>query len=207
MSNIKDTFRDLANLFGLSDKEADELFKSFTYKEKVNGKTIVDIENGIDKLKKSHKKAALENTCVSKEDCSAKRASEKPKTYSTTSTAFDKPLDGKVPETYNEEFTPKTFTSTSTAYDEDIPKKKLWEDCGKLSESVCKSRTGFYSMRHFVKGTPINENTDLCFETQDDQYVYPGITNEQLLTVVKDRFKDYPMVAYYLQKIENELNK
>lgn len=47
--------RDFGSLFDLQEKDYADLLKNTTIKIKENGKTLVDIENGIDKLNESLK--------------------------------------------------------------------------------------------------------------------------------------------------------
>ena len=80
-NNMIDIMKELADILGINDNNLNDLFKDGTIKVSHNGKPIIDIENGVDKL-------APKN--VSKEVCE-----KVPKKESNVSVTTDKPYTCK----------------------------------------------------------------------------------------------------------------
>ena len=61
--NMMDIMRELADILGINDNELKEVFKNGTLKASYNGKPVIDVENGVDKLAtKDESKKVCEKT-------------------------------------------------------------------------------------------------------------------------------------------------
>ena len=49
-NNMMDIMKEVADILGINDNNLNDLFKDGTIKVSYNGKPIIDIENGVDKL-------------------------------------------------------------------------------------------------------------------------------------------------------------
>ena len=61
--NMMDIMKELADILGINDDELKEVFKNGTLKASYNGKPVIDVENGVDKLAtKDESKKVCEKT-------------------------------------------------------------------------------------------------------------------------------------------------
>lgn len=170
--------RDFGSLFDLQEKDYADLLKNTTIKVKENGKTLVDIENGVDKLNGKQK----ETTSAKLKNCDY----EQSRTSTTSSEAFC-----KTPKKSYEE--PKTvvtsaFRSTDPKTD-DISSRPCW-----LRDDVLGINQQTYALFKNVGDMLVDcDPITLRFthETSEGRWA-PGITENQLVAVLYERFKDDP---------------
>ena len=189
--------RDFGSLFDLQEKDYADLLKNTTIKIKENGKTLVDIENGIDKLNESLKET--------NSDKPKKKSSVWDKWTSTYSEPklkncdYEQNRNSTVEPTALAKEPKKTYEAPKTvvtpAFESTNPKtenvttKPYW-----LRDDVLSVNLQTYALfvnvgDKLVDCDPITLR--FTHKTNDDRWA-PGITENQLVSILYERFKDDP---------------
>ena len=170
-NNMMDIMKEFADILGINDNNLNDLFKDGTFKVSHNGKPIIDIENGVDKL-------------TSKEE--SKEVYEKvPKKESNVSAAADKLYTCKAQSC--------TCPETTVTYN------NTW-----LNKSLLMVNPEEFIIVDEVAGYPLAESqTEITFAHKTPNGWVPGITDNQLLAILCERFKKDPKKVTILKTLMN----
>ena len=170
-NNMIDIMKELADIFGINDNNLNDLFKDGTIKVSHNGKPIIDIENGVDKL-------APKNG--SKEVC--EKMSNKESNVSATT---DKPYTCKS----------QSYTCPETT----VTYNNTW-----LNKSLLMVNPEEFIIVDEVAGYPLSDSqTEITFSHKTPNGWVPGITDNQLLAILCERFKKDPKKVTILKALMN----
>ena len=174
-NNMMDIMKELADILGINDNNLNDLFKDGTIKVSHNGKPIIDIENGVDKLapkdesKKVHKKEPNAPTTTSG-SCSSSTVSG-PCTCGTQCVCSDPPVS------YN----------------------NVW-----LNRGLLKVSPNEFIIVNEVDGRSLADSqTEITFAHNTEDGWIPGITDRQLLAILCERFKRNPKKVEILRALMN----
>ena len=168
-NNMIDIMKELADILGINDNNLNDLFKDGTIKVSHNGKPIIDIENGVDKLApKNESKEVYEKV---------------PKKESNVSATTDKPYTCKT-QSYICPETTVTYNNT-------------W-----LNKSLLMVNPEEFIIVDEVAGYPLSDSqTEITFSHKTPNGWVPGITNNQLLAILCERFKKDPKKVTILKAL------
>ena len=170
-NNMMDIMKEVADILGINDNNLNDLFKDGTFKVSHNGKPIIDIENGVDKL-------ASKNG--SKEVC--EKMSNKESNVSATT---DKPYTCKA----------QSYTCPETT----VTDNNTW-----LNKSLLMVNPEEFIIVDEVAGYPLSDSqTEITFSHKTPNGWVPGITDNQLLTILCERFKKDPKKVTILKALMN----
>ena len=165
-----DIMKELADILGVNDNDLKKIIGDGSIKVSHNGKPIIDIENGVDKL------AAKDE---SKKVCEKIHKKE-----------------SNVSSTVN---TPCTCDSQSCPY----PEAKVTYDTW-LNKSLLMVNPEEFIIIDEVAGYPLAESqTEITFSHKTPNGWVPGITNNQLLAILCERFKKDPKKVEILKALMN----
>ena len=163
-NNMMDIMKELADIFGINDNNLNDLFKDGTIKVSHNGKPIIDIENGVDKLvsKEEPKNSCKKSSIQSKEEplCICK-------------------------------------TQSCTCPESTVTCKETW-----LNNDLLMINPEEFIMIDKVAGYPLADSqTEITFSHKTSDGWVPGITNNQLLAILCERFKKDPKKVTVLKAL------
>ena len=160
--NMMDIMKELADILGINDNELKEILENGTIKASCNGKPIIDVENGVDKLAPKKKE--------SKKESYVPPVVEAPCTCKTQSCTCP-----EATVTYND----------------------TW-----LNKSLLMVNPEEFIMIDKVAGYPLADSqTEITFSYKTSDGWVPGITNNQLLTILCERFKKDPKKVTVLKAL------
>ena len=167
---MMDIMKELADILGVNNDDLKKILGNGSIKFSHNGKPIIDIENGVDKL------AAKDE---SKKVCE--------KIYKKES---------NVSSTVN---TPCTCDSQSCTY----PEAKVTYDTW-LNKDLFMATPNNFIIINKVNGYPLaTSQTEITFSHVTENGWVPGITNNQLLAILCERFKKDPKKVEVLKALMN----
>ena len=170
-NNMIDIMKELADILGINDNNLNDLFKDGTIKVSHNGKPIIDIENGVDKL-------APKNG--SKEVCEKMSNKESNVSATTDKSYICKTQSYTCPET--------TVTYNNT-----------W-----LNKNLLMVNPEEFIIVDEVAGYPLSDSqTEITFSHKTPNGWVPGITDNQLLAILCERFKKDPKKVTILKALMN----
>ena len=174
-NNMMDIMKELTEILGINDNDLKNIFEKGTVKASCNGKPIIDIENGVDKLapkdesKKVHKKEPNVSTTTSG-PCSSSTVSG-PCTCGTQCVCSDPPVS------YN----------------------NVW-----LNRGLLKVSPNEFIIVNEVDGRSLADSqTEIVFAHNTEDGWIPGITDRQLLAILCERFKKNPKKVEILRALMN----
>ena len=167
---MMDIIKEIAEIMNLSVDDLKKIVGDGVIKISHNGKPIIDIENGVDKL------AAKDE---SKKVCEKIHKKE-----------------SNVSSTVN---TPCTCDSQSCTY----PEAKVTYDTW-LNKDLLMVNPNTFIVVHEVNGHPLaTSQTEITFSHVTENGWVPGITNNQLLAILCERFKKDPKKVETLKALMN----
>lgn len=141
MNSLVDLFSEI-----FDTKDIEDIFNNSTIKIQRNGTPIVDIENGVDKLKTVVKENEAENKC-------------------SENTCYKGEVDIKNPSEEEFPFIANGITMIGNTY----------------------------LLTNSVDGTPVmNSTTEITFDEETEDGCYIGVTERQLLDLLRYRFRNIP---------------
>ena len=171
--------KELADILGINDDELKEVFKNGTLKASYNGKPVINIENGVDKLAQ---KNVSERIIKKKSNTLPKEEESKKGSY--------------VPPVVD---TPYTCDSQSCT----CPEAKVTYDTW-LNKDLLMVNPNTFIVVHEVNGHPLaTSQTEITFSHVTENGWVPGITNKQLLAILCERFKEEPKKVEILKALMN----
>ena len=166
--------KELTDIFGINNNDLKRIFEKGTIKVSSNGKPIIDIENGVDKL-------ALKNEEPKKEE--PKKEEFKKKHYVSPTVE-----------------TPCTCTTqTCTCPETTITYNDTWLNNGLLMVNPDE----FIVIDEVAGHLLADSQTEITFAHKTENGWTPGITNNQLLTILCERFKKEPKKVEILKILMN----
>ena len=169
-----DIMKELTEILGINDDDLKNIFEKGTVKASCNGKPIIDIENGVDKLapkdesKKVHKKESEEF---------------KKKHYVAPTVE-----------------TPCTCTTQNcTCPETTVTYNDTWLNNGLLMVNPDE----FIVIDEVAGHLLADSQTEITFAHKTGNGWTPGITNNQLLTILCERFKEEPKKVEILKALMN----
>ena len=186
---MKDIFSELCGLLGVSYKDLEDFLKEegVTVQVKENGKPVVDIENGVNKLKKQEDKYCTNTT----------KAEDKKWTSTCSQNTVKEPVKESIKEPVKTVETPvfnsvdlKSTTSADYPTSVELAKGVTLYDGGYFGLQTCVGDK-------FLITDPVFLN--FAKETKDGWC--PGITEDQLLAVLLYRFKNNPKKYELVKKL------
>ena len=164
--NMMDIMKEFAEIMNLSTDDLKKIVGDGIIKVSHNGKPIIDIENGVDKL--------------AQKDVSKK-------------------IIKKKSDTLPKEEAPCTCGSQSCTY----PEAKVTYDTW-LNKDLLMVNPNTFIVVHEVNGHPLaTSQTEITFSHVTENGWVPGITNNQLLTILCERFKEEPKKVEILKALMN----
>ena len=157
-NNIMDMMKEIANILGMSNDDLKKIVGNGTIKVSHNGKPVIDIENGVDKL-------------APKKEEPKKEESKK------------KPYVPPIVET------PCTCKNQScTCPEATVTYNDTW-----LNSRLLMVNPEEFIIMDEVAGYPLADSqTEITFSHKTPDGWVPGITNNQLLAILCERFKKEP---------------
>ena len=170
-----DIMKELADILGINDNNLNDLFKDGTIKVSHNGKPIIDIENGVDKL--------------APKDESKKVHKKEPNTPTTTSgSCQSSTVSG-----------PCTCGTQHVCSDPPVSYNNVW-----LNRGLLKVSPNEFIIVNEVDGRPLADSqTEIVFAHNTEEGWIPGITDKQLLAILCERFKRNPKKVEILRALMN----
>ena len=169
-NNMMDIIKELTDILGINDNDLKKIIGDGSIKVSHNGKPIIDIENGVDKL-------AVKDE--SKKVCEKIHRKE-----------------SNVSSTVN---TPCTCDSQSCTYPE---AKVTYDDW--LNKDIFMATPNNFIIINKVNGYSLaTSQTEITFSHVTENGWVPGITNNQLLAILCERFKKDPKKVETLKALMN----
>ena len=184
-NNMMDIMKELADILGVNNDDLKKILDNGSIKFSHNGKPIIDIENGVDKL-------------APKNDDKKDSAHTEPKTnYAYTvrkkepkEVASSAPCDNKT----------CSCTDTSYKYPEWTTSNNIWLN----NNNILIVNPDEFIIADEVAGYPIfDSQTEITFSHRTPDGWVPGITNNQLLAILCERFKKDPKKVETLKALMN----
>lgn len=171
---MMDIMKEFAEIMNLSTDDLKKIVGDGIIKVSHNGKPIIDIENGVDKL-------ALKKEEPKKEE--PKKEEFKKKHYVSPTVE-----------------TPCTCTTQNcTCPDSSVTYNNVW-----LNKNLLKLNPNDFIIVNEVDGRSLaNSQTEIIFAHKTGNGWTPGITNNQLLTILCERFKEEPKKVEILKALMN----
>lgn len=161
---MMDIMKEFADILGISNDELKKIVGDGSIKVSHNGKPIIDIENGVDKL-------------APKEEC--------------------KDLCKKSPIQSKEESLCTCKTQSCPCSEPTVTCKEIW-----LNNDLLMVNPEEFIMIDKVAGYPLADSqTEITFSHKTSDGWVPGITNNQLLTILCERFKKDPKKVTVLKAL------
>ena len=171
-NNMMDIMKEFAEIMNLSADDLKEIIGDGTIKVVHNGKPVIDIENGVDKL-------ALKKEESKKEE--PKKEEFKKKHYVSPTVK-----------------TPCTCTTQNcTCPETTVTYNDTW-----LNKSLLMVNPEEFIIVDEVAGYPLSDSqTEITFSHKTPNGWVPGITNNQLLAILCERFKKDPRKVTILKAL------
>ena len=170
-NNMMDIMKEFADILGINDNNLNDLFKDGSIKVSYNGKPIIDIENGVDKLAPKNGSKEVREKVSNKE--------------SNISATTDKPYTCKT----------QSYTCPETT----ITYNNTW-----LNKSLLMVNPEEFIIVDEVAGYPLSDSqTEITFSHKTPNGWVPGITDNQLLAILCERFKKDPKKVTLLKTLMN----
>lgn len=170
-NNMMDIMKELADTLGINNDDLKKIFSNGSIKFSHNGKPIIDIENGVDKL-------------APKNDDKKDSAHTEPKEVASSA-----PCDNKT----------CSCTYTSYKYPEWTIPSNIW-----LNNNLLMVNPDEFIIADEVAGYPLfDSQTEITFSHRTPDGWVPGITNNQLLAILCERFKKDPKKVETLKALMN----
>ena len=174
-NNMMDIMKELTEILGINDDDLKNIFEKGTVKASCNGKPIIDIENGVDKL--------------APKDESKKVHKKEPNAPTTTS--------GSCPSSTISG--PCTCGTQSVCSDSPVSYNNVW-----LNRSLLKVSPNEFIIVNEVAGRSLADSqTEIVFAHNTEEGWIPGITDKQLLAILCERFKRNPKKVEILRALMN----
>ena len=172
--NMMDIMKELAEIIGLKADDLKKIIGDGTIKVVRNGKPVIDIENGVDKL-----------TPKKEEPKKEEPKKEEPKKEPYVPPIVEMPCTCK--------------TQTCTYPEAVVTYNNTW-----LNDSLLMVNPNEFIVINEVAGYPLaNSQTEITFAHRIGNEWTPGITNNQLLTILCERFKKEPKKVEILKILMN----
>ena len=170
-NNMMDIMKEVADILGINNDDLKKIIGDGSIKVSHNGKPIVDIENGVDKLAPKNES---EKVC----EQVYKKESDTPPTKETPCTCG---------------------TQSCTCPDSTVTYNNTW-----LNKNLLKVSPNEFIVVNEVDGRPLADfQTEITFAHVTENGWVPGITNEQLLAILCERFKKNPKKVEILRALMN----
>ena len=184
-NNMMDIMKELADILGVNNDDLKKIFSNGSIKFSHNGKPIIDIENGVDKLApKNDDKKDSEHTEPKKNYAYTVRKKE-PKEVASSA-----PCDNKT----------CSCTDTSYKYPEWTTSNNIWLN----NNNILIVNPDEFIIADEVAGYPIfDSQTEITFSHKTPNGWVPGITDNQLLAILCERFKKDPKKVTILKALMN----
>ena len=177
--NMMDIMKEFAEIMNLSTDDLKKIVGDGVIKVSHNGKPIIDIENGVDKLAQ---KDVSKKIIKKKSDTLLKEEESKKGSY--------------VPPVVD---TPCTCDSQSCTYPEAKVTYNTW-----LNKDLFMATPNNFIVINKVDGYPLaTSKTEITFSHVTENGWVPGITNNQLLAILCERFKKDPKKVETLKALMN----
>ena len=154
-NNMMDMMKEIADILGMSNDDLKKIIGNGTIKVSHNGKPVIDIENGVDKL-------------------APKKEEPKKRSFAYVPPAVEKPCTCK--------------TQSCTCPEATVTYNDTW-----LNKGLLMVNPEEFIIMDEVAGYPLADSqTEITFSHKTPDGWVPGITNNQLLTILCERFKKEP---------------
>lgn len=173
-NNMMDIMKEIAEIMNLSTDDLKKIVGDGVIKVSHNGKPIIDIENGVDKLAPKKEEPKKEEP---------KKEEFKKKHYVSPTVE-----------------TPCTCTTQNcTCPEAKVTYNNIW-----LNKDLLMINPNTFIVVHEVNGHPLaTSQTEITFSHITGNGWVPGITNKQLLTILCERFKEEPKKVEILKALMN----
>lgn len=170
-NNMMDIMKEIAEIMNLSANDLKEIIGDGTIKVVHNGKPVIDIENGVDKL-------------------APKKEKSKKEPY--------------VPPVVNTHCTCDSQSCVNDSQSCTCPEAKVTYNNIWLNKDLLMVNPNTFIVVHEVNGHPLaTSQTEITFSHVTGNGWVPGITNNQLLTILCERFKEEPKKVEILKALMN----
>ena len=183
-NNMMDIMKELTEILGINDDDLKNIFEKGTVKASCNGKPIIDIENGVDKLapKNDSKKGSTHTESEKNCACTVPKKESKEVTSSVSCNSKN-----------------CSCTNSSHEYSGATTPSNTW-----LNDNLLMVNPNKFIIANEIAGYHLlDSQTEIIFSHKTSDSWVPGITDNQLLTILCERFKKNPKKVEILRALMN----